>query len=79
MKKYSRLLIILVLSLIMILALFRFGNLDLSWQTLARVSPIWYGLGYIPTKIYWRLGALFGLLFIGALILVGIPWIKLWI
>lgn len=42
-------------------------------------SPIWYGLGYIPSKTFWMLGAFFGIIFIAALIVVGIPWIKLWI
>jgi len=42
-------------------------------------SPIWYGFGYIPTKTFWMLGALFGLIFIAALVLIGIPWINLWI
>jgi L-tartrate/succinate antiporter len=42
-------------------------------------SPIWYGSGYIPSRTFWALGALFGIIFIAVLILVGIPWIKLWI
>ena len=42
-------------------------------------SPIWYGLGYIPSRTFWMLGAVFGIVFIAVLILVGIPWIKLWV
>jgi len=42
-------------------------------------SPIWYGSGYIPSRTFWALGALFGIIFIAVLILVGIPWINLWI
>lgn len=42
-------------------------------------SPIWYGLGYIPSKTFWLLGGFFGIIFIAVLVLVGIPWIKLWI
>jgi len=42
-------------------------------------SPIWYGLGYIPSRTFWLLGAFFGIIFIAVLILVGIPWIELWI
>ena len=41
-------------------------------------SPIWYGLGYIPSRTYWLLGAVFGFLFFAVLICVGIPWINLW-
>jgi L-tartrate/succinate antiporter len=41
-------------------------------------SPIWYGFGYIPSRKYWMLGALFGLLFLSVLIGVGIPWMNIW-
>ena len=41
-------------------------------------SPIWYGLGYISAKAFWSLGAIFGLIFLAALIFLGIPWIN-WI
>lgn len=42
-------------------------------------SPIWYGLGYIPSRKYWMLGAFFGMLFLSVLLLVGIPWMKWWL
>lgn len=41
-------------------------------------SPIWYGFGYVSTKRFWSLGAIFGMLFLLVLLLVGIPCIKLW-
>lgn len=37
-------------------------------------SPVYYGSGYLPAKDYWRLGAIFGVIFIGAYLLVGVPW-----
>jgi L-tartrate/succinate antiporter len=40
-------------------------------------SPVYYGSGYLPAKDYWRLGAIFGLLFIAAFLLIGLPWMKL--
>jgi len=39
-------------------------------------SPIWYGAGYISQKAFWGLGAVFGLLFLTALLVIGIPWIR---
>lgn len=39
-------------------------------------SPIWYGAGYISSKAFWGLGALFGIVFIGTLVIVGIPWLR---
>ncbi|HBQ78370.1 MAG TPA: anion permease [Erwinia persicina] len=37
-------------------------------------SPIYYGSGYLPTKDYWRLGTIFGAIFLCALMLIGYPW-----
>ncbi|MBW7982187.1 anion permease [Enterobacillus tribolii] len=37
-------------------------------------SPIYYGSGYLPTADYWRLGAIFGGLFLILLILTGLFW-----
>lgn len=38
-------------------------------------SPVYYGSGYLPTRDYWRLGALFGLIFLGTLLAIGTPWL----
>lgn len=35
-------------------------------------SPIYYGSGYLPTNDYWRLGTIFGLIFLGLLIVTGL-------
>jgi len=40
-------------------------------------SPVYYGSGYLPSKDYWRLGAIFGVLFIAMLIVVAVPWLAL--
>lgn len=37
-------------------------------------SPVYYGSGYISGRDFWRLGAIFGLLFIVALLAIGVPW-----
>jgi len=37
-------------------------------------SPIFYGSGYLPTKDYWRLGTIFGAIFLAGLMLIGYPW-----
>jgi L-tartrate/succinate antiporter len=66
-------------TLLTYLLLYSLGLMGVLTPYATGASPIWYGLGYIPTRTYWKLGALFGFIFIGVLILVGIPWIKLWI
>ncbi|HAK08945.1 MAG TPA: hypothetical protein DCM72_06100, partial [Shigella sp.] len=37
-------------------------------------SPIYYGSGYLPTADYWRLGAIFGLIFLVLLVITGLMW-----
>jgi L-tartrate/succinate antiporter len=40
-------------------------------------SPVYYGSGYLPGKDYWRLGAIFGVLFIVTMILVSVVWLPM--
>ncbi len=40
-------------------------------------SPIYYGSGYIASRDYWRLGLVFGVIFIAALIVITVPWFAL--
>ena len=40
-------------------------------------APVYYGSGYLPGGDYWRLGAIFGLIFLAVTLVVGIPWILL--
>jgi L-tartrate/succinate antiporter len=42
-------------------------------------APIYYGSGYIKSNDFWRLGLIFGVIFIGVLMGVGYPYLKwLW-
>jgi L-tartrate/succinate antiporter len=36
-------------------------------------APIYYGAGYIPGKDFWRLGFIFGVIFIAALLFISAP------
>jgi L-tartrate/succinate antiporter len=36
-------------------------------------SPVYYGSGYLPSADWWRLGGIFGLIFLGAFMLIGVP------
>ena len=40
-------------------------------------SPVYYGSGYLPSKDYWILGGVFGVLFIAAFLLIGLPWMAM--
>jgi L-tartrate/succinate antiporter len=39
-------------------------------------APIYAGSGYIPTRDFWRLGALFGALALAGLLFVTIPTLR---
>lgn len=39
-------------------------------------SPIYYGSGYISRGAYWALGLVFGVIYLGVLLLVGIPYLR---
>ena len=36
-------------------------------------APVYYGCGYIGRRDFWRLGFIFGLVFLAALLLIGLP------
>ena len=40
-------------------------------------SPIYANSGYLPAKDYWRLGTIFGALFLIFFLAVGVPWASL--
>ena len=38
-------------------------------------SPVYYGSGFIPSGLWWKLGFIFGSIFLLAWLLIGIPWV----
>jgi L-tartrate/succinate antiporter len=40
-------------------------------------SPVYYGSGYLPSKDFWKLGAIFGVLFIVAFLVLTLPWLAI--
>jgi citrate:succinate antiporter/L-tartrate/succinate antiporter len=41
-------------------------------------APVYFGSGYIPRKDFWILGLVFGLIFLGTLLMIGVPYL-LWL
>jgi L-tartrate/succinate antiporter len=39
-------------------------------------APLYYGCGFIGRREFWRLGLLFGMLFLATLLGVGVPWLQ---
>jgi len=40
-------------------------------------SPVYYGSGYLPSADYWRMGAIFGAIYVAAYLLIAVPWFAL--
>jgi len=38
-------------------------------------SPVYYGSGFVSRKHFWILGAVFGAIFLAALLVIGTPWL----
>ena len=38
-------------------------------------SPVYYGSGYLPAADFWKLGAVFGLVFFGLFLILAVPWV----
>jgi L-tartrate/succinate antiporter len=38
-------------------------------------APVYFGCGFLSRRDFWRLGLVFGLVFLGVLLLVGVPWL----
>jgi L-tartrate/succinate antiporter len=39
------------------------------------VNSVYYGSGYLPAPDFWRLGGIFGVIFITVFLTVGVPWV----
>jgi len=50
------------------------GIMGIQTPYAAGPSPVYYGSGYLPSADYWRMGAIFGVIFIGAYLLICVPW-----
>jgi L-tartrate/succinate antiporter len=40
-------------------------------------APVYFASGFIGRADFWRLGLVFGLIFLGALLLIGVPWLMI--
>ena len=54
-----------------------FGIMGILTPYATGPSPVYYGSGFLPAKDYWVLGAIFGVIYIAALLVIGIPWLAI--
>ena len=41
-------------------------------------APVYFASGYISRKDFWVLGLIFGMIYLGALLIIGVPYLMLW-
>ncbi len=56
-----------------LLLVFSLGIMGVLTPYATGPAPIYYGCGYITRRDFWRLGLIFGLIFLAALLLIGVP------
>lgn len=39
-------------------------------------SPIWFASGYVKSGEFWKLGTIFGIIYLAIFLLVGYPWMS---
>ena len=59
-----------------LLLAFSLGIMGVSTPYATGPAPVYYGSGFISRKDFWRLGLIFGLIFFGALLLLGMTTLK---
>jgi L-tartrate/succinate antiporter len=40
-------------------------------------APVYFASGFIPRRDFWRLGLIYGAIYLGALLLLGVPWLMM--
>jgi L-tartrate/succinate antiporter len=60
-----------------LLLAYTFGIMGILTPYATGPSPIYFGSGYIKGRDFWVYGAILGAVFFAALVLVGVPWLRL--
>jgi L-tartrate/succinate antiporter len=59
------------------LLMFSLGIMGVLTPYATGPAPVYFASGYIARKDFWTLGLVFGVIFIGALLLVGVPYLTM--
>jgi len=60
-----------------LLLVFSLGLMGVLTPYATGPAPVYFASGYISRKDFWRLGLIFGLIFLGALLLIGVPYLSI--
>lgn len=63
-------------SRVMLILLLPMGLMGVLTPYATGHSPVWFASHYVKGPDFWRLGAIFGVIYLGIFILIGIPWVR---
>ncbi|MDQ3212981.1 MAG: anion permease, partial [Acidobacteriota bacterium] len=58
------------------LLIFSLGIMGVLTPYATGPAPVYFASGYISRREFWTLGLIFGLIFLGALLLIGVPYLS---
>lgn len=58
-----------------LLLIFSVGIMGVITPYATGPAPVYYGCGYVGRRDFWRLGFIFGAIFLGAHLVIGLPWL----
>ena len=58
-----------------LLLVFTLGIMGVLTPYATGPAPVYYACGYVSRRDFWRLGLIFGVIFIAVLLLIGVPWL----
>lgn len=58
-----------------LLLVFSIGIMGVLTPYATGPAPVYFGCGYVARRDFWRLGLLFGLIFLSLLLVVGLAWL----
>jgi L-tartrate/succinate antiporter len=73
MKGLSPLLAIVILLVIFLVAHYQLGIMGIITSFADAASPIYANSGYLPSKNYWRLGTIFGAIYLVLFLAIRVP------
>jgi L-tartrate/succinate antiporter len=59
------------------LLMFSLGIMGVLTPYATGPAPVYFASGYIARRDFWKLGLVFGLIFVGALLVVGVPYLSM--
>ena len=62
------------MALFAMMLVFTLGIMGILTPYATGPSPVYYGSGYIGSRDFWRLGLVFGVIFVVALLAIGVPY-----